>query len=232
MSAKATAVAGMAVGMVAATAVATAVATAAVPEAVELEAAVLEAAVPVPAVQEAVVLELAVPVPEAAVLELVVLAAAVRVPEAAVLVAAVPGRPEAVVVLQAVPEVEQPPGPAEAVRVAAQAVPLGPARAMAQRVPVPVEAAVETARLAALARRVRLVPLPALPAWALPQAVAHPMGRPRMGLPQGRTAHRQALGVGHGVTSWRPLLSRSSPALISCVPSTFGATSLRALQTA
>jgi len=201
---------------------------AAVPEAAVLEAAVpelvlavLEAAVPGAAVPEAA-LELVVPeaaVPELAVLEVAVLV--VPVGEARV-------RPGLVVVLRAVPEVAQLPGLAEAVRVAAQAEPLRRARAMARRVPVSAETAVETAPLA---RRVRSVPLPARRAWASPRAVAHPMGRRRMELARGRTAHR-ALGVGHGVTSWRPLLSRRNRAPTSCVPSTSGATSSRAPQTA
>jgi hypothetical protein len=223
-----------------------------VPEAAVLELAVLEAAVRVPvpeeAVAEAAVLEAAVPelvlavleaavpgaaVPEAA-LELVVPEAAVPelgVLEVAVLVVPVGEarvRPGLVVVLRAVPEVAQLPGLAEPVRVAAQAEPLRRARAMARRVPVSVETAVETAPLA---RRVRSVPSPARRAWASPRAVAHPMGRRRMELARGRTAHR-ALGVGHGVTSWRPLLSRRNRAPTSCVPSTSGATSSRAPQTA
>ena len=175
-----------------------AVPEAAVPEAVVPEAVVPEAAVPVP-VPEAAVPEVAVPelaVPEAVVLEL-------AEPEAVVPVRQCRRRRcsrrrwrrcqcrQAVLVLQAVAEVEQ---LAEAVRLAAQAEPLRPARAMARPVPVSVEAAVETAPLAQWVRRVRSVPLPARRAWALPQAVAHPMGRRRMGRPRGRTARREASG--------------------------------------
>jgi len=206
----------MAAAMVVETAVAMAAAMVAVPVLAELELVVPEAAVP------ELVLELVVP--EAAVLELAVLEAAVLV----VPVGEARVRPGLVVVLRAVPEVAQLPGLAEAVRVAAQAEPLRRARAMARRVPVSVETAVETAPLA---RRVRSVPSPARRAWASPRAVAHPMGRRRMELARGRTAHR-ALGVGHGVTSWRPLLSRRNRAPTSCVPSTSGATSSRAPQTA
>jgi hypothetical protein len=93
-------------------------------------------------VREAAVLEAA--------LELVVLEAAV--PVLPVVVQA----PEAAVPAEAV----QVAGPVQVAPewVAAQAEPLRPARAMARRVPV----SVETAPLAALARRVRSVPLPAL----------------------------------------------------------------------
>ncbi|GEP56176.1 hypothetical protein [Reyranella soli] len=227
MSAKVIAVAVTAVVMAAATAVV----TAAEPEAGT--AAVLAEPVQAPAVvlvPEAAELDLVAPgvaVPEVAARELELLVVPVReelelVPE---LVA-----PEVAVPEAGVAEVEQPAGPAEAVRVAAaQAVPLRPAQAMAQRVPAWVLAAVETE---ALARRVQSVPLPVLPAWALPQAVAHPTGRRRMGRPRGRMARSRGLGGGRGPTSWRPLPVRKRPAPTSCVQCTSAATSLRVQQTA
>jgi len=203
---------------------------AAVPELVlEQVALVAEAVAPV-RVPEVAVLEVAVLEP--AVPELVVLEAAVRapVPEAAALELAVPAREAAVLLVVSVGEARVRPELAVVLQAAAQPEPLRPA--MARPVPVLVETAVETGPLAALARRVRSVPLPARRAWALPRAVAHPMGRRRMELARGPTAHRQALGVGHGVTSWRPLLSRRNRVPTSCVPSTSGATSSRAPRTA
>ena len=114
-------------------------------------------------------------------------------------------------------------------RAAAEMEPLRPAGAVAQRVPVSVEAAVETAPLVA-ARRVRSVhrTLPVLPARALPQAVAPPAGRRRMGRPRGQPVRRQALGAGRGATSWRPLPVRKCAAPTSCVPCTSGAMPSRA----
>jgi len=194
-----------------------------------------------------VLAELVLAVPEAAALELMVLVSAVRVPvpEAAVQpVVPVAEEPvQAVLVLQALAEVEQPAGLAEAVQVArpvqvppewvaAQVEPLRPARAMARPVPVSVEAAVETVPLAQWVRRVRSVRLLDRRAWALPQAVAHPMGRRRMGRPPVQMARSEGLGVGRGATSWRPLVSRRSRAPTSCVLCTSSATSLRAPQTA
>jgi hypothetical protein len=183
---------------VAATAVATAVATVAVLEAAVLvpEAAVLQVAVQV--------LEVVVQVAAVPVLEVPVLAAPVTVAATAVQVLEVPVQvlavlleeAVAVAVLEVAVPVQGRPGWA-----AAQVEPLQPAWAMAHRVPVSVEAAVETAPLGALARRVQSVhrTLPVLPASALPQAVAHPMGRRRMARPRVRQGQdRRAMGAGRG----------------------------------
>ena len=250
MSARVAIAVGTAVGTAAATAAGMEVAEPVVAEPVVAapELVVLGAAVPELVLEQvALVPEAVAPVrvPEVAVLEVAVLEAAVRAPvpeaaalgqvvlarEAAVLLVVPVGearvRPELAVVLQAVAEVEQ---PAEAVRVAAQAEPLR--LAMARPVPVLVETAVETGPLAALARRVRSVPLPARRAWALRQAVAHPTDRRQMGQPRVQMARLERPGVGRGGTSWRPLLSRRSRAPTSCVPCTSGASSLRAPQIA
>jgi hypothetical protein len=169
-----------------------------VPEAAVLvpEAAVLQVAVQV--------LEVVVQVAAVPVLEVPVLAAPVTVAATAVQVLEVPVQvlavlleeAVAVAVLEVAVPVQGRPGWA-----AAQVEPLQPAWAMAHRVPVSVEAAVETAPLGALARRVQSVhrTLPVLPASALPQAVAHPMGRRRMARPRVRQGQdRRAMGAGRG----------------------------------
>jgi hypothetical protein len=221
-----------------------------VPEVPELEVEVLEVAVQVPealevAVRVPEVLEVAVQVPEVPeVPEVVVLEVAVQVAEALEVAVRVP---EVLEVAVQVPEVQvaaqvaEAPVRAEAVRVArpvqgrpewaaAQVESLGPAWAVAQRVPV------EAAPLAALAHRVRSVhrTLPALPAPALPQEVAQPVRRRRMAWPQvGQGQDRRAPRTGHGAPSWRALPAirrRSAPS--SCVPCTSGAISSRASRTA
>jgi hypothetical protein len=207
-----------------------------VPEAVALEAVqVLEVVVPV-----------AAPAPEVAVqvLEAAVAAEPGVALQAVAQVAEVPVRAEPVVALQAVAQVAQAPVRAELVRVArpvqgrpawaaAQVESLRPAWAV--RVPVSLEAAVEAAPLAALARRVQSArTLPALPAPALPQAVAQPVRRRRMARPRVRQGQdRRALGTGRGAASWRvlPAIRRMS-APSSCVPCTSGAISSRAPRTA
>jgi hypothetical protein len=143
------------------------------------------------------------------------------------------------VALRAGAEVEQPPVPAEPVRVAwpvqvppgraaAQVAPARPAWAAAERASAPAEAALEAVPLVS-ARRVRSVQrtLPVLLAPVLPQAVAHPVRR-RMGRPRGQPVRRQALGAGRGAASWRPLLVRKCAAPTSCVPCTSGAMPSRA----
>lgn len=187
--------------------------------------------------------EQVVPVAQAA---QVVGRAAVQVPAEPVellAVARVQAEPVVELLLAEAPPVAQPQARAERQGVpqlvqeqqawaAAQVGPLAPASAVEQRVSVSAGAAVVTAPSAALAPRVRSVPLPALRAWALQQAVAHPMAQRRMGLPRGRTARRQGPGVGRGATSWRPLLSRRSRAPTNCVPCTSSATSSKAPRTA
>jgi hypothetical protein len=168
--------------------------------------------------------------PEAAALEAVapeaaalVLEVAVRAPEVVAHAAEEPVQAEPVVGLPA-PQVAPPRARAEPERVAppaqapvwvaAQVVQVRPASAVAQRVSP--EAPLEMAPVAP-ARRVRSVPLPVLPASALPPAVARPVRR-GMAPPRRRLARTEGLGVGRGAASWRPLLSRKSPAPTSCVP--------------
>jgi hypothetical protein len=195
------------------------------PEVVALEVVALEVAVLVP---EAAAQALAVVAPEVAALELAVLVpeAAAQAPEVAPEVAALEVAvlvPEAAGGLVALPVRGRPAASA------AQMEPLRPAWAVAQREPVSVEAAVETAPLAS-ARRVRSVhrTLPVLPARALPQAVAPLAGRRRMGRPRGQSVRRQDPGAGRGATSWRPLPVRKCAAPTSCVPCTSGAMPSRA----
>jgi hypothetical protein len=175
--------------------------------------------------------EVAVQAPEAAVQapEVVVqapeLEAAVRAPEVVAQAVEEPAQAEPVVALPAAqvaqpraraePERVAPPAQARPAWVAAQVEQLGPASAVAQRAPVSVEAPLEVAPLAP-SGRVRSVPLPVLPASALPPAVARPVRG--MAPPRGRLARTEVLGGGRGAASWRPLLSRRSPAPTSCVP--------------
>jgi hypothetical protein len=212
-------------------------------QALEVELAVAQ--VPAEPVQE-----LAVQAPEVAVLALVAARAPEVVPLAVVQVLAEPvlelavQAPEvaarAPVVELLAPRVGPPRARAEPERVArpvqerqvweaAQVGPLRPASAVAPPVPVSLEPAVE-APSAALARRVRSVLLPALPASGLRPAVAHPTGR-RMAPPRGR-ARTQALGAGRGATSRRPIRSSRNPAPTGYVPCTSRAISSKAPRTA
>jgi hypothetical protein len=195
-------------------------------------------------VQALEVLALEVPALEVPALEVVRLAEPVRVaqPLRAVVRVRVAEAQVAPVLALAAPRVaQQPRAPAEPERVArpvqerqawqaAEVEPLRPPSAVAQRVPLSQEPSVE-APLAALAHRVRSVPLPALPASALRPAAGHPTG-PRMAPPQGHPARTEALGAGHGAIFRRPILPRRSPAAISCVRYISGASSSRARRTA
>jgi hypothetical protein len=170
------------------------------------------------------------------------LPAVVRVRVAEAQVAPVPEAQVAPVAELRAPQVAQPRVPAEQERaawpvqerqawLAAEVEPLRPASAMAQRVPVRLEPSAE-AQLAALARRVRSVPLQALPVSASRPAAAPRTGRRPMGPPRGHPARTEALAAGHGANSWRQLLQGRSRAPTSCAPCISAASSSTAPRTA